>query len=107
MKWIFLTLAIVLEVLGTTSMKLSDGFSKPWWGVSMGLCYIACFTFLTYALKYFEMSVVYAVWSGLGIVLLTGIGIVAFSESISVWKIVCIALILVGVIGLNWVKTEG
>jgi small multidrug resistance pump len=103
MKWLLLTLAIVFEVFATTAMKLSDGFKQPWWGVSMIVGYTLCFWFLTLALKYFEISVVYAVWSGLGIVLLTLIGIFFFSETINFWKIVCIALILVGVVGLNLV----
>ncbi len=106
MKWLYLTLAIVLEVLSTTSMKLSDGFEKPLWAVPMIVGYLACFGFLTLALKHFEVSVVYAVWSGLGIVLLTAIGFLFFKESMSAWKIVCITLILAGVIGLNLVKTE-
>jgi small multidrug resistance pump len=101
MKWIFLTLAIVLEVVGTTSMKLSDGFKQWGWGASMIVCYTLCFWFLSLAIKYFEMSVVYAVWSGLGIVLLALIGIFFFEESIGFWKIVCMALILIGVVGLN------
>ncbi len=101
MKWLFLTLAIVFEVFGTTAMKLADGFKQPWWAVAMIVGYALCFYFLTLALRDFDLSVVYAVWSGLGIVLLTAIGIFFFSESVNVWKMVCIALILIGVVGLN------
>ncbi len=101
MKWLFLTLAIVFEVFGTTAMKLADGFKQPWWAVAMIVGYTLCFYFLTLALRDFDLSVVYAVWSGLGIVLLTAIGIFFFSESVNVWKMVCIALILIGVVGLN------
>ena len=101
MKWFFLISAIVLEVFGTISMKLSDGFSKPWWAVAMVVGYVGCFGFLTMALKHFEMSIVYAVWSGLGIVILTILGFFFFDESFDIWKILWIILILVGVIGLN------
>jgi small multidrug resistance pump len=101
MKWIYLVLAIIFEVFGTTAMKLSDGFAKPLWGVAMIVGYLSCFGFLTMALKHFEVSVVYAIWSGMGITIITIIGIFFFAESVNVWKIVCIALILIGIIGLN------
>ncbi|WP_041468352.1 DMT family transporter [Chloroherpeton thalassium] len=101
MSWIYLILAILLEVSGTTSMKLSDGFSKFWPSAMIFVFYALSFTSLTYALKELEVSVTYAVWSGLGTVLIALIGIVWFKESVNPMKIISIAVIIIGVIGLN------
>lgn len=100
MYWIYLILAIIFELLGTTLMKLSAGFTKlaPTAGT---LCaYALCFALLSHALKEIELGTAYAVWSGVGILILSIIGIVFFKESMSPVKIGSIILILVGVVGL-------
>ena len=66
MAYLFLALAIILEVCGTICMKLSDGFSKPLPVVGTCLTYIACFYFLSLSLKTIPLGIVYAVWAGLG-----------------------------------------
>ena len=101
MQWLYLGLAIFFEVLGTTAMKLSEGFSKPAWGLAMGICYIACFGFLTLALNRMDVGAAYAVWSGVGTVLIATIGILYFKDPVSLLKMVSIVLIIAGVIGLN------
>ena len=100
-SWLYLFLAIVLEVAGTTSMKLSEGFTKTIPSVFMFLFYILSLVALTFALRKFDMSMAYAIWAGLGTALITVVGIVYFKESISLIKISSIALIIIGVVGLH------
>lgn len=99
--WIYILLAIFLEVVATSCMKLSEGFSKILPSILMFVCYGICFTILTLALKKIELGVVYAVWSGLGTVLITAIGIFWLNESASPGKIGAILLIIVGVVILK------
>ncbi len=101
MGWLLLCCAIVLELSGTVSMKLSESFTKVVPSVLMFIFYGASFTLLNYALKYMEVSTVYAVWSGVGIVLITLAGYLFFQERLSVSSLLWIGVIVVGVIGLN------
>ena len=101
MGWLYLILAIAFEVAGTTFMKLSDGFTKTMPSIAMFIFYLLSLTALTFALKKFEVSTAYAIWSGLGTVLITIVGIMLFKESISIVKVLSIALIIIGVIGLQ------
>jgi small multidrug resistance pump len=99
--WFFLAGAIALEVAGTTSMKLSEGFTKLVPSVLLFVFYAASFVALTLALKKIEVSVAYAVWSGVGTALIAAIGILYFREAATVLKFISILLIIVGVVGLN------
>ena len=101
MSWLYLFLAIGLEVAGTTAMKFSNGFTKPVPSLVMLGCYVASLAVLSLTLKQIELGVAYAVWGGLGIALITGIGCVFFGEAVTAVKIGCIALIISGVVGLN------
>ena len=103
-SWLYLLAAILFEVAGTTSMKLSDGFTRIIPSVLIFICYGICFSFLTLALKKLEVSVAYSVWAGLGTVLVASIGVIWFRESMSVVKFLSIALIILGVIGVNYTK---
>jgi small multidrug resistance pump len=99
--WIFLALAIVLELSGTVSMKLSESFTRLWPSVAMFLFYGASFTFLNFALGYMNVSIAYAVWSGVGIVLITLAGLVVFHERLPLSSMLWMLVIIIGVIGLN------
>lgn len=101
MHWILLIAAIVLEVAGTTSMKLSAGFTKPIPSAMLFFFYAAAFTALTLALKKIDVSVAYAVWSGLGTALIAIIGVVYFREGVTAIKVISLLLIVAGVVGLN------
>ena len=101
MGWLYLILAISFEVAGTTFMKLSEGFTKTVPSVAMFVLYILSLTALTFALKKFEVSTTYAIWSGLGTALITLIGVIVFKESVNMVKILSIALIIIGVVGLQ------
>lgn len=100
-SWIYLIVAILFEVAGTTSMKLSEGFTRVIPSVLIFICYGICFSFLTLSLKKIEVSVAYSVWSGLGTTLIASIGVIWFRESMSIAKFISIALIIVGVVGVN------
>ena len=101
MHWFTLILAIIFEVLGTTAMKLSVGFTKLLPSLAMGLFYILSLIMLTLTLKKIDVSVAYAIWSGLGTALIALIGIWVFGESFSLLKVVSIGFIIIGVIGLQ------
>ncbi|WP_160673139.1 multidrug efflux SMR transporter [Clostridium sp. C8-1-8] len=101
MSWIFLILAITFEVSGTTFMKLSDGFSNVKYAIVMLIFYVLSLSMLTLALKKLEIGTAYAIWSGVGIVLLSIIGVIFFKESINLSKIIFVSFILIGTIGLN------
>jgi small multidrug resistance pump len=101
MHWIALVAAIVLEVSGTTCMKLSDGFNKLGYTIALFLFYAASLSALTWALKQIEVSVAYAVWSGVGTALIAVIGMAYFREPTTAMKLISLALIIAGVVGLN------
>jgi small multidrug resistance pump len=93
--------AILFEVAGTISMKLSEGFTRPLPSVLIFLFYGAAFTLLTLALKKIDVSVAYAVWSAVGTAVIAGIGIVWFKEPLTALKVASLLLIVAGVVGLN------
>lgn len=99
--WFYLAGAIALEAAGTTSMKLSDGFTKLVPSILIFLFYAASFVALTFALKGIDVSLAYAIWSGIGTVIIVSIGIVYFQEPATALRIVSIGLIVVGVAGLK------
>ncbi len=99
--YLYLLAAIILEVAGTTSMKLSEGFTRIGPSVAMGVFYLLSLGALTLALKRFDMSMAYAIWSGVGTALITIVGIYLFKEPVSLAKLGSIALIIVGVVGLH------
>jgi small multidrug resistance pump len=98
---IYLLLAILLEVAGITSMKLSDGFRHLGPSVLIFVFYAFSFIFLTLTLKRLEVSLAYAIWSGLGTLLIAIIGIFFFNEPITWMKALCLGAIIFGVIGLR------
>lgn len=101
MPWLFLIAAIVLEVAGTTSMKLSEGFTRWAPSAAMFVFYLLSLAALTMALKALDVSVAYAVWAGLGTALIALVGMAWFGEAVSASKVFCLALIIAGVVGLN------
>jgi small multidrug resistance pump len=95
--WLYLAGAIMLEIAGTTSMKISHGFSNIVPSVLIFVFYAASFTALTLALKKIDVSSAYAI----GTALITVIGIAYFREPATIIKLVSIVLIIIGVVGLN------
>ncbi len=101
MAWFYLIAAIVLEVSGTTCMKLSQGFTRLLPSVMLFLFYGLSFTCLNLVLKHIDVSVAYAVWSGLGTALIAVVGIWYFREPLTALKLISLGLVILGVIGLN------
>jgi DMT superfamily multidrug transporter emrE len=101
MAYLFLTLAIILETVGTVCIKLSDGFTKSLPTVGTCLAYIACFYFISLSLKTISLGFVYAVWAGLGIVLGNIISVVFFKQQFDFAAGIGVTLIVAGVVVLN------
>lgn len=101
MTWLYLVLAILLEVAGTTCMKLSEGFTKTLPSFLLFVFYTLSFGMLTMALKKLDVSVAYAVWSGMGTALIATIGVLWFKEPLTALKLISLGLIILGVVGLN------
>jgi small multidrug resistance pump len=100
---IYLTLAgaIVMEVLGTTAMKYSHGFTKLWPSLATAVCYVLAFTLLAQTLKAMEIGVAYAVWAGAGTALIAAIGMIFLSEGVTAVKMLGLGLVIAGVVVLN------
>jgi small multidrug resistance pump len=99
--WAVLSAAIVLEVAGTTCMRLSEGFTRMTPSVLIFLFYACSFSLNTLVIRTLGLSVVYAVWSGVGTVLTALIGVLYFREPATAMKLACIGLIVIGVMGLH------
>ena len=101
MPWIFLCAAILLEVAGITAMKLSRGFIEPIPSIAVPVCYVLSAAAVILALKRLDLSVTYAIWSGVGTALAALIGIAYFRETLTLFKLGSLALVIVGVVGLS------
>lgn len=100
-NWLLLTLAIVLEVVGTSALKASDGFTRPWPALVAAVSYGGAFYLLSLVLRTVPVGVSYAIWSGVGIVLICLIGWLAFGQRLDPPAIVGIGLIVAGVLVIN------
>lgn len=101
MDYIFLTIAIIGELIGTTFLKYSKGFTKLIPSFVCALAYIVCFYSFSKALNTINLSIAYATWCGVGIIVSTAISIFIFKEQISLLGILGIVLILIGAVLLN------
>ncbi|HEX7532139.1 MAG TPA: multidrug efflux SMR transporter [Methyloceanibacter sp.] len=107
MPWILLFVAILLEVAGITSMKLSRGFSEPLPSLAVPIFYVCSAAAVILALKKLDLSVTYAIWSGVGTALAAAIGIAYFREPVTVFRMASLALVIIGVIGLSLAARHG
>jgi small multidrug resistance pump len=98
---LYLAVAIALEICGTTALKLSQGFSRIGPASVVVLCYGASFILLSLALRAIDLSIAYALWSGVGTAIVAAIGIIWFGEPAGAWKLLSLALIVLGVAGLH------
>lgn len=101
MPWVILSVAILFEVAGTTSMKLSRGFAELIPSIGVLVFYFAALVTVSVALKRLELSVAYAVWSGIGTALTAAIGFAYFREPVTAFKLLSITLVVLGVAGLS------
>ncbi|MDO5369029.1 multidrug efflux SMR transporter [Paracoccus sp. (in: a-proteobacteria)] len=101
MAYAVLTVAIVFEVIGTSLLMLSQQFTRVWPTAGMAVAYLVSFYFLSQALNYLPLGIAYALWSGLGIILTLGVGILVFRQIPDLPAVIGIALILAGVVVIN------
>ena len=101
MSWLFLIAAILLEVCGTTSMKVSDGFVHTLPSTLIFVFYGLSMVCLTLAVKTIDISIAYAVWSGLGTAVIAVIGIAWFGEALTAAKLGGLVLIVLGVLSVH------
>lgn len=99
--YITLFFAIVAETIGTTALQASQQFTKPLPTVIVVIGYGISFYLLGITLKYMPVGIMYAVWSGLGIVLIAIIGFIVFGQRLDFWAIIGISLILAGVLVIH------
>jgi len=93
--------AIVLEVIGTTALQLSQQFTRLWPSVLLLVCYAAAFYALSHTLKVIPVGIAYAIWSALGIVLISAVGLVCFKQRLDLPAVIGLALIVAGVLIVN------
>jgi len=101
MYWILLGFAIVTEVIGTSALKSAEGFTRLLPSVIVIISYSISFYLLSLCLRSIPVGVVYAVWSGIGIILLALIGALFFRQTLDTPAIIGISLILAGVVVIN------
>ena len=101
MAWLLLAGTILLEVAGSTMMKLSNGLTVLLPSIAAFVLFGLALAGLALTLKHLELSVAYAIWSGAGTALTALIGIWLFGESLNAAKIASLALVLAGIVGLH------
>ena len=104
-SWLFLSIAIVGEVIATSSLKSSEGFTRLLPSLLVVAGYGVAFYFLSLSLKTIPVGIAYAVWAGLGIVLVAGIGWLLHGQKLDAWALLGMGLIISGVAVLNLLST--
>lgn len=102
MNYLFLALAIILEVIGSSFLKASEGFTKLLPTLCMAVAFLCCFYFLSLALKTIPMGIAYAIWAGVGIILTTIVSVVVFKQTLDFPAVIGIMLIVAGVVVMNY-----
>ena len=105
-SYIFLSLAIILEVFGTMMLPVSQNFTKIAPTVALVTAYVCSFYFLTFALKAIPIAIVYASWAGLGVFSVAILSYVFYKQTLNIPTIIGLFLIVIGVILVNMFKTD-
>jgi len=101
LAYTYLGIAIVCEVIATSALKASDGFTRLWPSVLTAVGYAAAFYCLAMTLKVIPTGVAYAIWSGIGIVLISVVGWIAFKQTLDIPALIGMGLIIAGVVVIN------
>ncbi|NGX38175.1 MAG: Quaternary ammonium compound-resistance protein SugE [Chlamydiae bacterium] len=101
MVWVVLTLAGIFEIVWAVGLKYTEGFTKVVPSIITVVAMALSVWFLSIAMKTLPLGISYAIWTGIGIIGTTIIGIFLFGDSASIVKVVCISLILIGILGLR------
>ena len=101
MVYAMLTGAILAEIMGTTAMKYSEGFTRLWPSLGTALGYVVAFALLAQTLKTLSVGTAYAIWSGVGTAAVAAIGMIFIGEAVTAAKILGVVLVVAGVVVLN------
>lgn len=101
MAWLYVLIAGIFEVIWATALKYSDGFKVLWPSIVTVVGMIISFYLLSLAMKTLPLGTVYGVWTGIGVLGAVILGIIMFGESVTLLRLIFIACILVGIIGLK------
>lgn len=101
MGYINLCIAIIAEVIGTTTLKTSEQFTRIIPSIIVIVCYGTSFYFLSLVLKTIPLGVAYAIWSGVGIILIAILGIIYFKQIPDIPAVIGMLLIIAGVVTIN------
>ncbi|KAA9009306.1 DMT family transporter [Histidinibacterium aquaticum] len=101
MAYVYLVFAILTETIGTTALQASQQFTRLWPSVIVAVAYGASFYLMALALKTMPVGIVYAIWSGLGIVFIAAIGFVIFGQRLDAAAVAGIALIMAGILVIH------
>ncbi len=101
MTYLYLIVAIIFEVIGTAALQASEQFTRPKPLILTALGYMAAFYFLSLVLRTMPVGIAYAIWSGLGVVLITLVGLVWFGQRLDMPAILGLGLIIAGVAVIN------
>lgn len=106
-SYLFLFLAIICELTGTTFIKKAEGFTRLGPSIIVVVAMVAAFYFLSIATKTIPIGVAYAIWSGVGIVFITAIGAIVFKQVPDVYAVIGLSLIVAGVLVINLLSKTG
>tara|TARA_Y100000996_G_C22432657_1_gene606337 strand:- start:448 stop:777 length:330 start_codon:yes stop_codon:yes gene_type:complete len=106
MAYFYLFIAIIFEVFGTMLLSISGNFTKPLPTILLSIAYILAFYFLTFAMKSIPVAIVYAIWSGLGVFLISILSYFIYGQVLQWQSIVGLFLIVLGVIVVNTYSTQ-
>jgi quaternary ammonium compound-resistance protein SugE len=101
MAWVYLLIAGILEIGWAVGLKYADGFTRFWPSVLTIVGMTASVVFLALAVRTIPLGTGYAIWTGIGVVGTAILGIVLFGESAAATRLVCIAIVLAGIVGLK------
>lgn len=106
MHWIYLAVAILFETIGTTALKASDGMTRALPAAVVVLAYALSFWLLALVLRVIPVGVAYAIWSGLGICLIAGIGYIVFGQRLDLPALIGLGMIIAGILVINIFSTS-
>ena len=105
MAWIILLLAGIFEIAWAVGLKYTEHFTRPLPTIATVIAMVASVLLLEYAVRTLPLGTAYAVWTGIGAVGTVVFGIVLFGEAVSAWRLICVALIIIGIVGLRAIPT--
>lgn len=98
MNWLYLTIAIVAEVMGTSALKAAEGFTRPLPSLVVVIGYGLAFFFLSLALRSIPVGIAYAIWAGVGVALISVVGWLVFQQPLDIPAMAGIGLIIAGIV---------